>query len=225
MKIGNSWDRYLQQEYKNEYWNKLQEFLRKEKKEGKQIYPPSGEWFRAFQLTPLENVKVVIIGQDPYHGPGQANGLSFSVKKGVKVPPSLKNIYIELERSCTFQTPNHGDLSLWAKQGVLMINAVLTVEAHRAGSHQKKGWESFTDRVVEVINDNCENVVFVLWGAFAKKKAEKLIDSNKHCILTGPHPSPLSAYRGFFGCNHFVKINEYLNRKKRLPIDWSLPIE
>jgi uracil-DNA glycosylase len=177
--------------------------------------------FNALNSTPLDSVKVVILGQDPYHGPGQAHGLSFSVPRGVPVPPSLQNIYKELESDLGLMPPAHGDLSSWARQGVLLLNAVLTVEAHKAGSHQGQGWEQFTDRVVSVINDTKDGVVFMLWGSYAQKKGA-VIDRSRHLVLTAPHPSPLSAYRGFLGCLHFSQCNEYLQSQGTAPIDWRV---
>lgn len=200
----------------------LETFLSEELNKGKVIYPDFQEIFSAFDLTPFDKVKVVIIGQDPYHGTGQAHGLSFSVKPDVKIPPSLRNIYKELHSDIGFKIPHHGYLLPWARQGVLLLNAVLTVEAHKAGSHQKRGWERFTDVAVKALNDHRENLVFVLWGSFAQKKAADIIDPHKHLILKSVHPSPLSASRGFFGCCHFSKINDYLIKKDIGPIDWTL---
>ena len=202
----------------------LRDFLRDEKKKGKEIFPPGNEYFNALNTTPLDRVKLVIIGQDPYHGPGQAHGLCFSVRPGVPVPPSLRNMYKELAQEGLFTPVNHGCLVPWAEQGVLLLNAVLTVECHRAASHQGRGWEKFTDRVIEVANESTENTVFFLWGSYAQKKGA-IIDRERHLVLQAPHPSPLSANRGFFGCGHFTKANDYLLSKGREPINWQLPEE
>ncbi|MDG1064595.1 MAG: uracil-DNA glycosylase [Luminiphilus sp.] len=200
----------------------LAQFLRDEKALGKVIYPPGSEIFSALQLTPPEAVRVVILGQDPYHGPDQAHGLSFSVRKGVAIPPSLRNIFKELQRDLEIEKPSHGCLNHWAEQGVLLLNASLTVESGRAGSHQNLGWEVFTDRVVATVRDVGKPIVFMLWGAQARKKFGAL-DGFGHCILTAPHPSPLSAHRGFLGCGHFSQANAFLERCDRGAIDWSLP--
>lgn len=224
-KLPDSWMEAVGGEFEKDYMLELRGFLDAELAAGKTIYPPQDEIFSAFEKTDLEKVQVVIIGQDPYHGPGQAHGLSFSVKEGVRFPPSLRNILKELDADVATQIPERsvvsGDLSKWAQQGVLLLNAVLTVEAGQAASHQKKGWEQFSDKVIEVINDRCENVVFVLWGSFAQKKG-KGIDRNRHFVLESVHPSPLSAHRGFFGSKPFSKINEYLESKGHTPIDWRL---
>lgn len=200
----------------------LAQFLRDEKAKGKVVYPPGSEIFNALQLTPPETVRVVILGQDPYHGHGQAHGLSFSVRKGVAVPPSLRNIFKELQRDLGIERPLHGCLNHWAQQGVLLLNSVLTVESGLAGSHQNLGWERFTDRVVATVRDGGKPAVFMLWGAHARKKATAL-EGLAHCVLTAPHPSPLSAHRGFLGCGHFSKANEFLERCGRGTIDWSVP--
>ena len=200
----------------------LSRYLRTEKASGKIIYPPGSEIFSALQLTPPEAVRVVILGQDPYHGPDQAHGLSFSVRRGVAIPPSLRNIFKELQRDLNIERPSHGCLSHWASQGVLLLNTVLTVEAGCAGSHQNRGWEGFTDRVIATVKDVGKPTVFMLWGAQARKKSgalEGLVD----CVLTAPHPSPLSAHRGFLGCGHFSQANAFLERHGRGAIDWSLP--
>ncbi|WP_416886425.1 uracil-DNA glycosylase [Marinospirillum sp.] len=212
----------LEAELQQPYVDQLRDFLRAEKQAGKQIYPPSHQWFTAFWQTPLSEVKVVILGQDPYHGPGQAQGLSFSVPSGVRVPPSLLNIYKEQARDLGIQQPAQGDLTPWAQQGVLLLNAVLTVEAGQAASHQGQGWERLTDRVLEIINQHSQGVVFLLWGAFARKKAAQ-IDRQRHLVLEAPHPSPLSAHRGFIGCGHFSAANQWLISQGRTPINWQLP--
>jgi uracil-DNA glycosylase len=217
-----SWRLPLAAEFDQPYMQQLRDFLLAEKKSGKRIFPKGSEFFNAFKHTPLDKVKVVILGQDPYHGEGQAHGLCFSVQPGVAVPPSLKNIYKELQAELDFEIPNHGYLTTWADQGVLLLNSVLSVECARAASHQGKGWEQFTDRVIEVINAQREGVVFLLWGSYAQRKGA-IIDSTRHCVLKAPHPSPLSAHRGFFGCGHFVAANRYLQDRGETPIDWRLP--
>jgi uracil-DNA glycosylase len=199
----------------------LTQFLLAEDAAGKTIFPNEADVFNAFTYTPFERVRVVILGQDPYHGPGQAHGLSFSVPQGVKAPPSLVNIFKEIERDLGIARPAHGNLEHWAKQGVLLLNAMLTVEQSNAGSHQKKGWESFTDAAIEAINQQRDGVVFLLWGSYAQKKGA-LIDAEKHLVLTAPHPSPLSAHRGFLGCGHFSQTNAYLQARGLAQIDWSL---
>lgn len=224
MRLGAGWSGQLKRELDRPYMIKLREFLISEKDAGKTIFPPVSEIFSAFDYTPFENVKVVVIGQDPYHGPNQAHGLCFSVKKGVVIPPSLKNIYKELESDLGILPVSHGYLESWAIQGVLMINAVLSVEIHQAASHRGKGWEEFTDKVIDVVNREKENVVFMLWGSSAQKKGS-VIDRSRHLVLEAPHPSPLSAYRGFFGCRHFSKCNEYLKSHGISPIDWQLSEE
>ncbi|MCX7043391.1 MAG: uracil-DNA glycosylase [Gammaproteobacteria bacterium] len=200
----------------------LAEFLRQEKAKGKRIYPPGNRIFAALDSTPFDQVKVVILGQDPYHGPGQAHGLSFSVPPGVDIPPSLLNIFKEIERDLGFARPRHGCLESWAKQGVLLLNAVLTVEAGQAGSHQGRGWEGFTDHVVEALDRERDGLVFMLWGSYAQAKG-KIIDARRHCVLRAPHPSPLSAHRGFIGCGHFSAANRWLAGRRLAPIDWRLP--
>ena len=200
----------------------LAAFLRAEKHAGKQIYPPGPEIFAAFDHTPFDAVRVVILGQDPYHGPGQAHGLCFSVRPGVRVPPSLENIFREIQRDLGIARPGHGCLTAWADRGVLLLNAVLTVEAGQAGSHQGKGWEGFTDRAIEALNHEREGLVFLLWGSYAQRKGQ-LIDPKRHCVLSSVHPSPLSAHRGFIGCGHFSAANRYLQAHGLAPIDWSLP--
>ena len=218
VKIEPSWKECLQQEFEKDYFVNLVEFVKKEYS-SKTVYPPAGLIFNAFNLCPFSNVKVVLIGQDPYHGQGQAHGLCFSVRDGVEFPPSLVNIFKEIELDLGINRPNSGNLERWAKQGVLLLNATLTVLAHQAGSHQKKGWEEFTDAVISVINNQKENVVFMLWGAYAQKKGEN-INRQKHLVLESVHPSPLSAARGFFGNKHFSKCNYYLTEKGITPIDW-----
>lgn len=218
--IAESWKPVLQQEFDKPYFKALIDFLKQEKAAGKTIFPPGPQIFAAFDYTAFNDVQVVIIGQDPYHGQGQAHGLCFSVNKGIAVPPSLQNIYKEIKTDIEgFETPNHGDLSHWAKQGVLMLNATLTVEKDKAGSHQGKGWEAFTDAVIKVVSTQKENVVFILWGKFAQSKA-RLIDETKHLILMAAHPSPFSAYNGFFGCKHFSKTNHYLKQHQSQIINW-----
>lgn len=218
--IAESWKPVLQQEFDKPYFEALIDFLKQEKAAGKTIFPPGPQIFAAFDYTAFNDVRVVIIGQDPYHGQGQAHGLCFSVNKGIAVPPSLQNIYKEIKTDIEgFETPNHGDLSHWAKQGVLMLNATLTVEKGKAGSHQGKGWEAFTDAVIKVVSTQKENVVFILWGKFAQSKA-RLIDETKHLILMAAHPSPFSAYNSFFGCKHFSKTNHYLKQHQSQIINW-----
>jgi uracil-DNA glycosylase len=217
----HSWKKLLDAEFEKPYMKELEESLEKEY-ESKTIYPSLENIFSAFNLTPIEKIKVVIIGQDPYHGPNQAHGLCFSVQKGVKIPPSLANIYKELESDLGIKPPAHGNLESWAKEGVLLLNALLTVEEGRPMSHKNLGWDQFTDRVIDLINEHKENVVFLLWGAPAQKKA-KSVDEKKHCVLKTVHPSPLSSYRGYFGCQHFSKCNEFLKSKGVSPIDWKVP--
>ena len=200
----------------------LSAFLRQRKSEGATVFPPGRQMFAAFDATPFEQVRVVILGQDPYHGPGQAHGLSFSVPPGVPVPPSLLNIYKEIEADLGIARPDHGCLLPWAQQGVLLLNAVLSVEQGQAGAHQGRGWEGFTDHVVDVLNREREGLVFMLWGSYAQKKGA-VIDSRRHRVLKAPHPSPLSAHRGFLGCTHFSQANDYLRRHGQAAIDWSLP--
>ena len=220
VQLRAEWLSLLKEEFESDYMDRLRHFLLSEKKSGKEIYPPSGEWFAALDATPPDEVKVVILGQDPYHGPGQAHGLSFSVRGGQRIPPSLHNIFRELASDLGCEPPCHGDLSGWAAQGVLMLNSVLTVERGRAGSHQGKGWEPFTDAVIQVINRRPLPVVFLLWGTQAQRKGAT-IDSSRHCVLVAPHPSPLSAHRGFLGCRHFSAANEFLMTHHRGSVDWS----
>ncbi|WP_136681404.1 uracil-DNA glycosylase [Neptunomonas sp. XY-337] len=219
-----SWQPHLVGEFDAPYMLALKAFLQDEKSQRQTIYPHSSEWFHAFECTPLEQVKVVIIGQDPYHQPGQAHGLCFSVRPGVKVPPSLVNIYKELKTDLNVEPVAHGFLDSWANQGVLLLNSVLTVRDSNAASHQGKGWEQFTDKVIEVVNRECDHVVFLLWGAYAQKKGA-VIDTTRHCVLKAPHPSPLAAHRGFFGCRHFSQANQYLMDQGREPINWQLPAD
>ena len=220
VKIEQSWKNALADEFGKPYFESLVRFLHKEKADGQVIYPPGSQIFRAFDLTPVEQVKVVILGQDPYHGPGQAHGLSFSVPANVPAPPSLKNIFKEIETDLGVQMSGYPDLEKWARQGVLLLNAVLTVRGGQAASHSKIGWQEFTDAVIRYISDNCEGVVFMLWGNFARSKAE-LIDRSKHVMLEAAHPSPL-ARGAFFGCRHFSRANEALASFGRTPIDWRL---
>lgn len=200
----------------------LKAFLLQEKQRGKVIYPAGKEWFAALNSTPFDRVKAVILGQDPYHGPDQAHGLSFSVRPGVRIPPSLQNIFRELHSDLDIPLPSHGYLNHWAEQGVLLLNATLTVEQGRAGAHQGRGWERFTDRAIECLNREREGLVFLLWGSYAQKKGA-IIDTKRHLVLKAPHPSPLSAHRGFFGSRHFSRTNAWLIERGEKPIDWSLP--
>ncbi len=218
VKIDKSWKERLEGEFEKEYFLKLTDFVRREYGSST-IYPPGGLIFNAFNLCQFQNVKAVILGQDPYHGPGQAHGLCFSVRDGVDFPPSLINIFKEIEMDMGIPRPGSGNLERWSAQGVFLLNATLTVRAHCAGSHQKKGWEEFTDNVIKVINNEKENVVFFLWGAYAQKKGES-IDRTRHLVLESVHPSPLSASRGFFGNKHFSKCNDYLKAHGMEPIDW-----
>lgn len=218
VKIDESWRVLLHTEFKQPYFESLIDFVRKEYKSGT-VYPPGKEIFHAFDACRFVDVRVVIIGQDPYHGPGQANGLCFSVQNGVRLPPSLVNIFKEIKNDLGKPIPSSGDLDPWARQGVLLLNATLTVRASSPGSHQNKGWESFTDAVIRKISEEKENVVFLLWGAYAQKKGE-IIDRHKHHVLMSAHPSPFSADRGFFGCKHFSKTNEYLKSKRLKEIEW-----
>ncbi|MEZ5058013.1 MAG: uracil-DNA glycosylase [Saprospiraceae bacterium] len=220
VKIEESWKYQLSSEFEKEYFQELVAFLKKEKAEGKEIYPPGGLIFNAFDQTPFEEVKVVILGQDPYHNPGEAMGLCFSVPKGIRVPPSLVNIYKEMAKDIEFTPPNHGDLTEWTSQGVFLLNAMLTVEKKRPASHRQIGWQNFTDAVIQLLSKERENLVFMLWGNFAKKKAE-LIDGSKHLILEAAHPSPLAG-GAFFGSRHFSKANKYLEEKGLGGVDWDL---
>jgi uracil-DNA glycosylase len=219
VKIDPSWKSRLNSEFEKDYFNRLSEFV-KEEYRTKTIYPPGTLIFNAFNLCPFDKVKAVIIGQDPYHGPGQAHGLCFSVRDGVDFPPSLRNIFKEIESDLGIQKPLSGNLERWANQGVLLLNATLTVQAHMADSHQKKGWEQFTDSVIHTLNNEKQNLVFFLWGAYAQKKCES-IDKKKHLVLESVHPSPLSASRGFFGNKHFSRCNSYLVENGIEPINWG----
>ncbi len=221
IRLEAGWKAQLSDQFQADYMKQLRQFLVSEKQANKTIYPKGDEYFNALNLTPFDQVRVVILGQDPYHGPGQAHGLCFSVQAGVAPPPSLKNIYKEMASDLGLPIPNHGNLTHWAEQGVLLLNSVLTVEQGKAASHQGRGWEQFTDRVIERINREREGVVFMLWGNYAQKKGQ-LIDATKHCVLKAPHPSPLSAYRGFFGCHHFSKANQWFQKRGEPPIDWQL---
>lgn len=215
------WDTLLASEKEKKYFHTILDFLEQERARGKVIYPEKSHIFNAIQSTPFQDVKIVIIGQDPYHNPGQAHGLSFSVPFGVKPPPSLMNIFKELKSDCGIETPTHGCLESWAQQGVLLLNAVLTVEENKPQSHANIGWQQFTDHIIQALNQHPETIVFLLWGSHAQKKAA-LIDTKKHVILTAPHPSPLSAHRGFLGCKHFSKANDILIKSGRKPINWRL---
>ncbi|OUS27530.1 uracil-DNA glycosylase [Thalassotalea sp. 42_200_T64] len=217
-----NWQELLKTEQERDYFQALLTEIARQRQQGIEIYPMDEDIYSAFELTPFADIKVVIIGQDPYHGPGQAHGLSFSVREGVKVPPSLANMYKELGNDqANFHIPCHGDLRYWAEQGVLLLNTVLTVQKGNAHSHAKLGWEKFTDKVIALINEQKQGVVFMLWGAHAQKKG-KHIDTAKHHVLTSVHPSPLSAYRGFFGCKHFSRANDYLLSQQLQPIDWQI---
>ncbi len=221
VKLDPSWMDHVGPEFEKPYMKSLKDFLTREKTAGKVIYPKGDEIFNAMNTTSFEDVRVVILGQDPYHGAGQAHGLSFSVRDGVRFPPSLMNIYKEIIAEYGGEMPKSGDLTRWAAQGVLLLNATLTVQDSLAGSHQNKGWEEFTDAIVRAINEKRENVVFLLWGSYAQKKGA-FIDRNKHLVLTAPHPSPLSAHRGFLGCGHFKQANAYLEQKGYSPINWQI---
>ena len=220
-KLDESWKKVLAEEFKRPSFVSLKAFLLNEKRSGQQIFPPGPEIFAALDATPFENVKVVLLGQDPYHGAGQAHGLSFSVKAGQKLPPSLQNIYKELRADLNIPMNSSGDLTAWAKQGVLLLNATLTVRENQPGSHQKKGWEEFTDAVIRELSARRNGLIFLLWGRYAQAK-ENLIDTTKHFIFRAAHPSPFSADRGFFGCRHFSKVNELLAEQGLSPINWDL---
>ncbi|MCQ2136334.1 MAG: uracil-DNA glycosylase [Bacteroidales bacterium] len=220
VKIEQTWKRALQAEFDKPYFAELASFLHAEKAAGYQIYPPGGLIFRAFELTPVDSLKVVILGQDPYHNPGEAMGLSFSVPDGVRTPPSLRNIFTEIENDLGVRMSGKPNLEKWAGQGVLLLNAILTVRAHTAESHKNRGWETFTDAVISYISENCSGIVFLLWGRYAKSKAD-LIDKSKHYVLEAAHPSPL-ARGAFFGCRHFSQTNAILISQGKSPIDWQL---
>lgn len=220
MAPSTDWNPILRAEFERPYWGELQSFVASERA-AHTVYPPHDEVFRALHLTPYDEVRVMILGQDPYHGPGQANGLAFSVADGIDVPPSLRNIYTELESDLGIAPPRHGNLEAWARSGVLLLNATLTVRARAAASHQKQGWDTFTDRVLEAVNEKKDRVVFILWGASARKK-KALIDETVHVVLESPHPSPLSAYRGFFGSAPFSKANAALTEAGLDAVDWAL---
>lgn len=222
VKLHQSWLEPLAGEFEQPYMSDLKRFLLSEREAGKRIFPAGSNWFRALDLTPLDRVRVVILGQDPYHGPGQAHGLCFSVPEGVRPPPSLVNIYKELESDLGIPRPEHGFLEHWARQGVLLLNSVLTVEMGLAASHRDRGWEQFTDAVVRLVNQKDEPVVFMLWGSYAQKKAS-FVDTSRHLVLKAPHPSPLSAHSGFLGCRHFSKANAFIESRGLAPIDWALP--
>jgi len=223
VKLEPSWKERIGDYLERPEMQALSAFLRNEKQQGKVVYPPGPEIFAAFEHTPFERVRVVILGQDPYHGPGQAHGLCFSVRPGVPTPPSLQNIIKEIQRDLAIAPPGHGCLTPWADRGVLLLNAVLTVERGLAASHQGKGWEGFTDAAIDALNREREGLVFLLWGSYAQRKGQ-LIDGRRHCVLRSVHPSPLSAHRGFLGCGHFSAANRYLEEHGQAPIDWSLPL-
>jgi uracil-DNA glycosylase len=222
IKLDRSWLERIGSEFEQPYMAELKRFLVGERERGKQIFPRASDWFRALDLTPLQQVRVVILGQDPYHGLGQAHGLCFSVQPGVRPPPSLVNIYKELETDLGLKPRQHGFLEHWARQGVLLLNSVLTVEMGQAASHRERGWERFTDRIIREVNAKQQPVVFMLWGSYAQKKAA-FVDTSRHLVLKAPHPSPLSAHSGFFGCRHFSKANAFLESHGLAPIDWALP--
>jgi len=222
IRLEAGWRSLLGDEFEQPYMQELAAFLRERRRAGARVFPPGAEIFNAFWYTPPEHVAVVILGQDPYHGPGQAHGLCFSVRPGVPVPPSLRNIYRELQDDLGIPAAEHGSLIAWARRGVLLLNSVLTVEQGQAGAHQGRGWERFTDRVVALLNEGERELVFMLWGSYAQKKGAQ-IDSQRHCVLRAPHPSPLSAHRGFLGCRHFSTANGWLADRGRVPVDWRLP--
>ncbi len=221
VQLEASWKALLQPEFERDYMRQLRAFLLQEKQAGKQVFPAGRDMFNALNSTPFDQVRVVILGQDPYHGPGQAHGLCFSVQPGVEIPPSLRNIYKELASDLGIAPARHGCLQSWAAQGVLLLNAVLSVEAGRAGSHQGRGWEQFTDRIIALLNERREHLVFMLWGSHAQKKGQ-FIDRSRHLVLESPHPSPLSASRGFLGNRHFSRANQYLQAQGRAPADWRV---
>lgn len=222
VRLESSWLARLGSQFEQPYMRALADFLRGAKQQGRAIYPPGARIFAALDSTPFDAVKVVILGQDPYHGPGQAHGLCFSVPPGIPVPPSLANIFREIERDLGIPPADHGCLLPWARQGVLLLNAVLTVEGGRPGSHQGRGWEEFTDACIETLGRERDGLVFMLWGSYAQRKG-RLIDGRRHCVLKAPHPSPLSAHRGFIGCGHFSRANAWLARGGKTPVDWRLP--
>ena len=221
VEFHDSWQEVLQTEFDQAYFSLIKGFIIRERKLGHTFYPEGQNIFNAFNSTPFDQVKVIILGQDPYHGPGQAHGLSFSVPNGIKPPPSLKNIFKEIHQDLGLPIPDHGNLSKWADQGVLLLNAILTVRAHSPASHSKSGWATFTDAVIRTLSDQREHLIFLLWGKFAQQKSQ-LIDDEKHTILTAPHPSPFSVHRGFFGCGHFSKVNQILRQRGENGIDWQL---
>ncbi|MEZ8286352.1 uracil-DNA glycosylase [Vibrio splendidus] len=225
MSAPKTWESIINDEREKAYFQSVLAFVEQQRNSGKTIYPPQDQVFSAFDMTPFESVRVVVLGQDPYHGVSQAHGLAFSVLPGVKIPPSLRNMYKELAQDIEgFEIPSHGYLDSWASQGVLMLNTVLTVEEAKAHSHAKCGWETFTDAIIAELNQRSEPIIFLLWGAHAQKKGQA-IDADKHHVLTAPHPSPLSAHRGFFGCQHFSTTNKLLSSMDQQPIDWRLPTE
>ena len=224
VQLETSWKSRLLPEFEKPYMKELKAFLQEELRQKKRIYPPGPKYFNAFNTTPFSDVRAVIVGQDPYHGFRQAHGLSFSVPVGVAVPPSLLNIYRELKSDLNIPLADHGCLRAWAEQGVLLLNSSLTVEAGKAGSHRGRGWEEFTDKIISLLNEEKDQLVFFLWGSPAQRKGS-IVDPQRHCVLKAPHPSPLSATRGFFGCRHFSKANEYLESKNLKPIDWSLHLQ
>ncbi|WP_434762446.1 uracil-DNA glycosylase [Vibrio fortis] len=225
MSSSQTWQEIIRQQQSQPYFQQMNDFVEQQRRDGKVVYPPENQVFSAFDMTPFEDVRVVILGQDPYHGAQQAHGLAFSVLPGVKIPPSLRNMYKELADDIEgFEAPTHGYLESWAQQGVLMLNTVLTVEEGKAHSHAKCGWETFTDHIIAQLNERAEPIVFLLWGAHAQKKGQA-IDEKKHFVLSAPHPSPLSARRGFFGCKHFSQTNELLKSQNLPAIDWCLPFD
>ncbi|MCG9631877.1 uracil-DNA glycosylase [Vibrio sp. Isolate30] len=225
MSSSQTWQDIIRQQQSQPYFQQINDFVEQQRRDGKVVYPPENQVFSAFDMTPFEDVRVVILGQDPYHGAQQAHGLAFSVLPGVKIPPSLRNMYKELADDIEgFEAPTHGYLESWAQQGVLMLNTVLTVEEGKAHSHAKCGWETFTDHIIAQLNERAEPIVFLLWGAHAQKKGQA-IDEKKHFVLSAPHPSPLSARRGFFGCKHFSQTNELLKSQNLPAIDWCLPFD
>jgi uracil-DNA glycosylase len=225
MSSSQTWQEIIRQQQSQSYFQQINDFVEQQRRDGKVVYPPENQVFSAFDMTPFEDVRVVILGQDPYHGAQQAHGLAFSVLPGVKIPPSLRNMYKELADDIEgFEAPTHGYLESWAQQGVLMLNTVLTVEEGKAHSHAKCGWETFTDHIIAQLNERTEPIVFLLWGAHAQKKGQA-IDEKKHFVLSAPHPSPLSARRGFFGCKHFSQTNELLKSQNLPAIDWCLPFD